>query len=573
MGKRPDGETKNKISTSVDFMKQVERIIGPFCESLGYEIVTFLRMMLRYVGLVLGILWEVFTKAKLSLIHNLKVFIVRNGFDLEEVANRYASIKEQSKKASSRGLKNWVSYWASLLSKTASDLGKKIISTPNYLMPLLSAMAFIIIVNTTINMNFALKVVYDGKEVGYIADESVFNKAKQQMEGRIIYEEYIEPEDLTPEFTICVVTDKKLMNSNLLTNELIRASGNELTEAFGLYVDDTFMGAVKDGEQIIQILDQVKAPYRTGDPTETIEFTKKVEVRDGLYPVTSVTGIAKIKESITTEEVAERIYTTQAGDAPLSIASKNNIPYKQLVSLNPEIEKKLLIGQEILVTKSVPFLGVKVVREIEYTEETKFKIQQVQDKNQAQGYVKVTQKGQNGENLITAKVIYLDGVETEREIISKEAVKEPIDEVVVVGGKTPLATVSSGQASSGFRWPVDGGRLSAGINAYKGHTGMDIAANTGTAIRAAASGTVTMVKYNTTGYGYHLMISHGGGVETLYAHTSKIYVKQGQWVNQGDLIAAVGNTGRSTGPHCHFEIRINGRYMDPAKYIGTRYPY
>jgi murein DD-endopeptidase MepM/ murein hydrolase activator NlpD len=66
------------------------------------------------------------------------------------------------------------------------------------------------------------------------------------------------------------------------------------------------------------------------------------------------------------------------------------------------------------------------------------------------------------------------------------------------------------------------------------------------------------------------MIDHGGNVQTLYAHNSQIYVKVGDWVEQGQLIAAMGRTGRATGVHLHFEIRINGRYMNPAKYIGYK---
>lgn len=102
---------------------------------------------------------------------------------------------------------------------------------------------------------------------------------------------------------------------------------------------------------------------------------------------------------------------------------------------------------------------------------------------------------------------------------------------------------------------------------------MDIACNYGTPVYAAASGTVTKAVYNTTGYGYHIIISHGGGVETLYGHNSKLYVKAGDWVEQGQLIAAVGRTGRASGNHVHFEIRVNGRYMNPANYIGTVSPY
>ena len=98
------------------------------------------------------------------------------------------------------------------------------------------------------------------------------------------------------------------------------------------------------------------------------------------------------------------------------------------------------------------------------------------------------------------------------------------------------------------------------------HTGLDIAAPTGTKIKAAAGGTVTFSGYKGS-FGYMVVINHGNGIETYYAHCSKLYVKAGQQVNQGDRIAAVGNTGNSTGPHLHLEVRINGVAYNPQNYL------
>lgn len=98
------------------------------------------------------------------------------------------------------------------------------------------------------------------------------------------------------------------------------------------------------------------------------------------------------------------------------------------------------------------------------------------------------------------------------------------------------------------------------------HTGLDIVASVGTPIKVVASGTVTFAAYSGS-YGYLVKVDHGNGVETWYAHTSKMYVKSGQEVKAGDVIAAVGNTGNSTGPHLHLEVRINGQHINPQKYL------
>ena len=98
------------------------------------------------------------------------------------------------------------------------------------------------------------------------------------------------------------------------------------------------------------------------------------------------------------------------------------------------------------------------------------------------------------------------------------------------------------------------------------HTGLDIAASTGTPISAAASGTVVFSGRKGS-YGYMIVIDHGNGVQTYYAHCSKLYKGVGTYVNQGDTIAAVGNTGNSTGSHLHLEVRVNGVAYNPKNYV------
>lgn len=101
----------------------------------------------------------------------------------------------------------------------------------------------------------------------------------------------------------------------------------------------------------------------------------------------------------------------------------------------------------------------------------------------------------------------------------------------------------------------------------KGHSGMDLAVPTGTPIRAALPGTVTVSTYNQGGYGYYVMIDHGNGLSTLYGHCSQLLSRVGRTVEAGDVIALSGSTGRSTGPHLHFEVRVNGQRTNPRSYL------
>jgi murein DD-endopeptidase MepM/ murein hydrolase activator NlpD len=124
--------------------------------------------------------------------------------------------------------------------------------------------------------------------------------------------------------------------------------------------------------------------------------------------------------------------------------------------------------------------------------------------------------------------------------------------------------VSAGSQSSGFGWRVDPftGQMAL-------HEGLDFVAENGTPIQAAASGIVVAAEH-TPDYGNLVKVDHGTGVETRYAHASKILVKPGERVEKGQIIAEVGNTGRSTGAHLHFEVRLNGVALDPRKYLSKQ---
>lgn len=140
--------------------------------------------------------------------------------------------------------------------------------------------------------------------------------------------------------------------------------------------------------------------------------------------------------------------------------------------------------------------------------------------------------------------------------------------------KAEAASANSGKGESipatgaTFMRPVSGGTITSkyGQRSSGFHTGLDIAISSGTPIYAAASGTVTFSGRKGS-YGYLVIIDHGNGYQTYYAHCSSLYVSAGQMVSQGENIAAVGSTGNSTGPHVHFEVRYNGNTLNPQNFI------
>lgn len=164
-----------------------------------------------------------------------------------------------------------------------------------------------------------------------------------------------------------------------------------------------------------------------------------------------------------------------------------------------------------------------------------------------------TEKLEIAQNTIQTKV-----TQKLKEIEEQKAEEERIKSMPEVNGIKLAYVPVSGTITSRYG-------VSSSVRSSD-HTGLDIAASTGTPIKVVASGTVTFASEKGS-YGNVVKVNHGNGIETWYAHTSKMYVSEGEKVEAGSVIAAVGSTGNSTGPHLHFELRVNGQHVNPQKYL------
>ena len=193
------------------------------------------------------------------------------------------------------------------------------------------------------------------------------------------------------------------------------------------------------------------------------------------------------------------------------------------------------------------------------------------DSSLVKGSTKTKTQGEEGLRRKTTTITYLNGQETARKEGEFKTVKEPVDKVVLVGTKKKTSSNNNnGSAIKGapsFGWPVSG-RITSPYGTRDGrlHAGIDIGKPIGSAVKASAAGTVTRAG-NAGDYGILVEINHGNGWVTRYAHNSSVKVKVGQKVSKGQTIALSGNTGRSTGPHVHFEIRYNGSAKNPMTYL------
>lgn len=171
------------------------------------------------------------------------------------------------------------------------------------------------------------------------------------------------------------------------------------------------------------------------------------------------------------------------------------------------------------------------------------------------GESQVVQHGQDGFILVTKEITRENGEVTDEVILEERTLTESQPEIVV-------------QGTSALSNPLDYLRITSGFGQRWGrqHTGVDFGMPEGSSIYAAKSGTIIYAGY-CGGYGNLVKIDHGGGLQTYYAHCSKLMVSEGQQVKTGDVIAAVGSTGNSTGPHLHFEVRVDGQAQDPLMWL------
>lgn len=243
-------------------------------------------------------------------------------------------------------------------------------------------------------------------------------------------------------------------------------------------------------------------------------------------------------------------YTVHEGDSLWLIANAYDTDAPTLLSLNPAINPSVIQpGEELEV---VP--GFRGLRHTVRWGETLSHIASVYGLSVKEIQ---TYNGLPSSDLVqTGQVLLLPGARRQRQERTMVASRG--------GNRSGDAQASTG----GWAWPITGGLHSSEYGSRWGgfHSGLDIAVPTGTPAAAAASGKVVFAGWD-GGYGFAVVLDHGGGVQTRYAHASKLLVAEGQAVGRGENIILVGATGNSTGPHLHFEVLVNGTAQNPRQYL------
>lgn len=446
----------------------------------------------------------------------------------------------------------------------------------NYALPIVCMVLFFNIVTYANSMTYALKLNVNGDFMGYVASETVFTDAERIVQQRINYmDSSTQTVTFEPTYQLEATNYGETLTKYQLADKLLTSMDAEIEYAYGFYIGSSFYGALVDKTEIEETLDSLLDVYRTGNPNETVAFETTITFEPGLYLTESIVEPDSVIQVITAKKAVASYYTAVEGDSPLGIPAKLGITMKEMQMLNPEFSEDMTIyvGDQFLVSQDEPFLAVTVTRTEVYEESTDYETQYYNDNTKYQGSSVVMQDGVEGTDRVTADVSYINGVEVRRKVLNRVTVEEPTPKIVANGTKPPPPNASISNVEVGkMLWPVgghNGGLISEmpyGYGGYYGHQGLDIAADYGTPIYAAENGVVTMARWYGD-YGYCVMIQHDNGIKTVYGHCSYLHVYEGQYVTQGEAIADVGSTGRSTGNHLHFEVRINGICMNPINYL------
>ena len=413
-------------------------------------------------------------------------------------------------------------------------------------------------------------VTYDGNTIAAVSSESAVKDARANLERittKALGIKYTVDDSLL-QYSSGLMRRQDLVDEETFEETLSEEIGL-VTLAYSLYVEGEKIGSTPYEGALEELLEQLKGSV-INENTISAGFAEEVEIKQEYVPTAEIMNLGYLAETLYSTKTAEVTYEVKKGDTWSEIANEHDLTSKELLALNPGYDiNKLQIGEVLTLSASVPYLTMTVVQQERYVDEVQFDIEYTDTNTLYKGDYKVTSPGTFGAADVVANVTYINGTETEREILSSVTLREPVTEYRLQGTKERPTWHPTGT----FRWPTSGritsyfgGRKSPGGIGSTNHKGIDIAAPRGTPVYAADGGTVTYSGWM-SGYGYTIRIDHGNGYVTYYAHNSSLVAKVGQHVYKGQQIAKVGSTGNSTGNHCHFEIRYNGVAKNPLNYL------
>lgn len=335
--------------------------------------------------------------------------------------------------------------------------------------------------------------------------------------------------------------------------------GEKKADVVAVYIGDKAVFNLKSAADYDALMKKIENHFKAQGTTVRrmdIEPAMKAEAAKGEETLT----VDEAFKALLTGGKEEVVYVAEETESLESVAKKFNMTVDEIKALNANWEDPLHKGSKITVLKAAPMITVTLDQEVKAQATVPFKTVVRKDANQVKSVKKVERAGKAGVVETTTALQSKNGKVISSVTKSSRLLQEAVDQIVVVGTKEGVATGS-------FIKPTVG-RLSSPFGPRWGrfHYGIDLANRTGTDVVAADGGVVTRVGMAGS-YGNLIIIDHQNGTSTRYAHLSAFNVKVGDVVAQGQSIGKIGSTGRSTGPHLHFEVRVGGVAKNPLDFI------
>ena len=462
-------------------------------------------------------------------------------------------------------------------------------SAANIIMPVVSVIILIATFSYWNSVTFALNVIYNDRSIGYISDESVFIEAKDMVSKRMhsgeIKAEVTEASsgNLDAGYKLALVSLDELNDARTISDRMIENSSENLTNACGIYINGSFLCAVKNESDAKTVFYNILEPYRADAAAKgySVTLNEDIDYVQGLYrdDPAVMWDAAHLEATVMGYDGAVTRYTVAEEDTVESIAAAYGVTEEYLLSINPQIEPDdITAGADIVVPSGERMVNIRKTVKTSRVAPIPFDTVTTKDATRYSGYRLVRQQGVDGTQRIITTRIYINGELTDT-TVGSEVITPAVDEQVIVGTRTTYGGIYIGMASDkGFLWPAPSCHYISSPYGWRSsgwHKGVDICTGNGTAygtpVIASRSGTVEVVQRSDSGYGNMVLINHGDGYKTRYAHmiAGSITVRAGEYVEGGKAIGKVGSTGNSSGPHLHFEVIYNGETRNPSDYISV----
>lgn len=415
-------------------------------------------------------------------------------------------------------------------------------------------------------------LIIDGRFEALVQNESQVDNALNKAENELNDEYFVNTNGYG---NILKYDKKKIENEDTVINEeqlvtLLKEKLDWKVQAWTVTINGDPAVYLASDESAKRALELVKKQYLSMDnekgTIENVVFQEDVRVISAKSSLKQLITPEKAREILTQGVVEKAQYEVKEGDSLWTIARANNITVEGLQEANPQVKELIKVGDSIDLVKSKPLLTVVYTLQKTVEEDVPYSIVNEYDPNLSQGQIKIKQAGAYGSRQVTYLITEINGRETAKETLSEKITLQPQKRIVIRGTK-PIEVSRGGGEIGRLQWPLRG-YITSGYG-YRGrefHPAIDIAAATGTPVKAAEDGVVISAAWQGN-YGYSIVLNHGNGLTTRYSHLSVMTVSVGAKVQRGSIIGKVGSTGRSTGPHLDFEVRVNGSSRNPISYL------